>query len=132
MKIARDVNHHAFADEPGSGKQVEDFFPAPRGVAGLFEEFALRSRKRLFSELDAPGDEFPQIAADGMAILANEQQAPVVENGQNNDRAVVNDDIARGADSAGLDDRVAANVEDAPVEERFAGNDFRARDGSPR
>ena len=118
--------------KPGVRKEVENFLPAPRGVAGLFKKFALGARERMLARLNASSDEFPQIASDGMAILANEQQAPVVENGQNNDRAVVNDDIARGADSAGLDDRVAANVEDAPVEERFAGNDFRARDGSPR
>jgi len=67
-----------------------------------------------------------------MAILANEQQSPVIENGKNDDGAVVNDDIACGADASGLNDRVAANVEDASVEERFAGNGFRASDGSLR
>jgi len=44
----------------------------------------------------------------------------------------VHDDIACGADTAGLNDRIAANVEDASVEERFAGNGFRASDGSLR
>ena len=67
-----------------------------------------------------------------MPILANQQQAPVVKNGKNDDGAVVNDDIARGSNASGLDDRVTANVEDTPAEERFAGNNFRARDGSLR
>lgn len=129
-KIARDVNHHSLADEAGSGEEVENFSPAARGVARLFKEFALRSGKRTLARLDASGDEFPQIASNGMAILANEQQTPVIKNGKNNDGAVVHDDIARGADAARLDDRVAANVEDASAEKSFAGNDFRASDGS--
>ena len=131
-KIARDVNHHALADEPGSGKEVENFFPTARRVPGLFKKFAFRARKRLLARLDPSGDQFPQIAADGMTILANEQQSPVVEDGKDDDGAVVHDDIACGADTAGLNDRIAANVEDASVEERFAGNGFRASDGSLR
>ncbi len=117
---------------PGVGKEVENFFPPARGVASLFKEFAFRTGKRTLAELNASSDQFPQIAADGMAILANEQQSAVVENGKNDDGAVVNDDIARRADAPRLDDRVAANVEDAPVEHRLAGNCFRASDGSLR
>jgi len=130
-KIARDVNDHAFADEAGSGKEIENFLPAARRVAGLFEELALGARKRPLAALDASRDEFPQIAADRMAILADEEQAPVVENGKHDDGAVVYDDIARRADAPRLDDRVAANVEDASAEESFAGKDFRARDNVP-
>ena len=126
-KIARDVNDHAFADEAGSGEEVENFLPTSRRVAGFFEKFAFRARKRPLARLDASGDEFPEIPSDGMAILANEQQAAVVENWQDDDGTVVNDDVARGADSSGLDDRVAANVEDASAEENFARYDFCAR-----
>jgi len=130
-KSARNVNYHAFAYEPRSGEEIEDFLPTSRSVAGLFKKFALRAGKRLLARLDASSDEFPQIAADGMAILPNEQQATVVENGKDNDGAVVNDEVARSTDTAWLDDNVAANVENAPVEERLTGNDFRASDNVP-
>jgi len=130
-KSTRDVNHHPFADKARSGKEIEDFFPTSRSVAGLFDQFAFRARKRLLARLDASGDQFPQIAADRMAILTDEEQATVVEDGKNDDGAVVNDEVASSADAPGLDDRVAANVENAPVEERLTGNDFRARDNVP-
>ena len=130
-KIACDVNDHAFADEAGSGEEVENFLPAARGVAGLFEEFSFRAGERMLAGFDAAGDEFPEIASYGMAILADEEQAAVVEDGKDDDGAVVDDEVARGADAAGLDDRVAANAEDAAAEESFGGNDFGASDGVP-
>jgi len=43
----------------------------------------------------------------------------------------VHDEVARGADAAGLDDRVAANVENAAAEKSFTGNDFGVSDGVP-
>ena len=130
-KIARDVHDHAFADEAGSGEKVEDFLPAARCVAGFLEEFAFRAGERLLAWLDATGDEFPQIASHGMTILADKEQATVVEDGKDDDGAVVDDEVARGADAAGLDDGVAANAEDASVEKSFAGKDFGASDGGP-
>jgi len=81
--------------------------------------------------LHAAGDEFPEIASHGMAILADKEQAAVVEDGKDDDGAVVDDEVARGADAAGLDDRVAANVENAAAEKSFTGTDFGASDGVP-
>jgi len=130
-KIARDINQHAFADEAGSREEVEDSLPAARRVTRFFEEFAFRARKRLLAAFDASSDEFPQIVADGMAILPNQEQAAIVENGKDDDGAIVHDEVSRGAYAARFDDRVATNVEDAPMEERFAGNKFRARDNVP-
>lgn len=130
-KIARDVNDHAFADEAGGGEEVENFLPAARGVAGFFEEFALRAEERQLARLDASGDEFPKIASHGMAILADEEQTAVVEDGKDDDGAVVDDEVAGGADSAGLDDRVAPDAEDAAAEESLGGDDFGASDGVP-
>ena len=123
-KAARDVDDHAFADEAGRGINVEDFLPAARGVAGFFEELALRAGEWRFAGLHAASDEFPEIVADGMAILANENHVAVVEHGKDDDGAVVHDDVALGADAAGLDDGVVADIEDGAVEDHLAGKNL--------
>ena len=73
----------------------------------------------LFAGLDAAGGEFEQELAGGMALLADEQDAGVggvgvSVHGEDDDGAVVADDLAGGADAAGLGDLIAGDPEDAP------------------
>lgn len=120
---------HALADEAGSGENVHHFHEFFRAVAGFFGEFAAGACERAFAGLHASGDDFKKIIANGVAILADHDDAAVAEDGQQDDGAAVGDDVARGFDAAGLDDDVLADSENFAGIENFAGKQFGARLG---
>jgi hypothetical protein len=60
-----------------------------------------------------PSDEFPHISLGCVAILADQQDAAVGEDGKHDHGAGVNDHLADGLDAAGLEDVVAVEGKDS-------------------
>jgi len=89
-------------------------------VAGLFDELAFGGGDELFAGLDAAGGEFEEELVGGVTPLADEQDAGVGGvglgvDGEDDNGAVVADDVAGGVDAAGLGDLVAGDPEDAAL-----------------
>jgi hypothetical protein len=61
------------------------------------------------------GHELPHVLAGGVAVLPDENDAPVGEHWQDYHGARVDDYFAHGFDSVGLEDVVALEGEDAPL-----------------
>jgi two-component system, LytTR family, response regulator LytT len=124
--LRRRENPHAFADKTRGREDLQNLAQASRGVAGFLQKFAACRGKPGFFGLDAPGDKFPEMSAQRMAVLANEQNCFVGKNGKQNYRTMVHNNIARDHDVAGFRDAVPAHVEDAAFVNDFASQDFRA------
>ena len=120
MKITSEKDGHGFVEEAGAGVIEEDSLPLSCGVAGLFEELATSGSKRRFAFIDATGGNFPKVAPGGKAVLANEKNAGLgaglVER-KDDDGAGMANDVAAGADAAGLDDLRGLEVEDTRAED---------------
>ena len=93
-------------------------------VAGLFDQLARAGLPRIFTVINAAGDELPQKLPCGMAILPDQQHAPVRQNREHHDRAGVRDDFARGPYSAGLDHFVAPDPKYRTLVNYFAAQNF--------
>jgi len=109
---------HGFGEEAGAGEVLDVLGPLFGAVAGFFDELAFGGRDELFAGLDAAGGELEKELAGGVAILADEQDVGVFGvgfgvDGEDDDGAVVADDVAGGADAAGLGDIVCGDPEDA-------------------
>ncbi len=119
-EAVRGEDQHALGEKAGRREKIEELAEAPGAVAGFFEEFAASGGDGALAGFDAARDELPEMAAGGMAVLPDEDNAPAGKNGEKNDRAVVDDDVAGDRDAAGFDDAFAANVEDGAAEKDFA------------
>ena len=106
---------HGFLDEARGWIEVQELFVAAGGVAGFFGEFAAGGGYRLFTAVDAAGYQLPQVLGGGVAVLADEQDAAVVENGEDYYGARVDDNVASDFQAAGFDEVVAADVKDRAV-----------------
>lgn len=107
---------HDFGGDAGGGEELHDFAPVARFAAGLFGEFAACSRSQPFFRFDVAGDQFPQEFSGGVTVLAHQQDGAILENGEDDDGAVVNQDLANGGYAAWLGNLVFAKVEDFALE----------------
>lgn len=122
---------HGFGEEAGAGVVVDVFGPAFGAVAGFFDELALAGGDELFAGLDAAGGEFEEELAGGVAVLSDEEDAGIGGigfgvDGEDDDGAVVADDVAGGLDAAGLDDLIFGDPEDVALVYGFGGEGFAA------
>ena len=118
--VAREVDLHVFGEEAGAGEVLGEKGPALGAEAGFFDHLALGGGEGGFVGLDAPGWEFEEELACSMAILALEDNVGVfgvfgVIYGEDDDRAIVADDVAYVAVAGGLDDGVGEDFEDFAV-----------------
>ena len=108
---------HPLAEKAGAGEVADERGPLFGAVAGLFDELALGGGEPGFVAVDLAGGQLPQILAGGVAVLALHDDERValafgIVDGEDDDRAVVADDVAGGLDSVGLDDVVAEDLEE--------------------
>ena len=83
----------------------------------------LAAAERSFAGLDAAGGEFIEELAGGMAVLTLDEDGGVGRvggvNREDDDGAVVADDVALAGDAAGLGDSVGGDGEDVTFEGDF-------------
>ena len=111
-----EIDHHFFAEQAGGRVDVEQLRESFRGVAGFFLEFARGGFEEGFVLFAVAGHELPHVLAGGVAVLPDEDDAPVGEHREDYHRAGVDDYFADGFDSVGLEDVVALEGEDATLE----------------
>jgi len=115
---------HGFGKEAGAGEVLDVLGPLFGAVTGFFDELAFGGGDELFAGLDAASGELEKELAGGVAILADEQDVGVFGvglgiDGEDDDGAVVADDVAGGANAAGLGDLVGGDPEDAAFVDGF-------------
>ncbi len=120
---------HGFGDEAGGGEVGDVFRPALCGIAGFFGQFALGGGDEFFIGLDPAGGELEEELVRSVAVLADEKDVGVFRvcagvDGENNDRAVVTDDIAGGGDVAGFANGVVGDPKDLAAVDLFGVEDF--------
>ena len=108
---------HGFGEEAGAGEVFDVLRPLFGAVASLFDELAFGGGDELFAGFDAASGEFEEELAGGVAVLADEEDVGVggvgfSVDGEDDDGAVVADDVACGVDAAGFGDFVAGDEED--------------------
>src|SRR5208282_1994316 len=106
---------HGFSYKSRAGIKIEDQPPLAGGVAGLLEQLALGGGQGLFAGIDASGGQFPEKIIRGVSILAlqkDSRRRTRFINRENDDRSRVMDNIAAGADAAGLLHFVRGHPED--------------------
>ena len=123
-QIFGEKNVHALFEKTGRGKNIEENVETFRAIAGFFNQLASSGAARIFTFVDATGDEFPEELTSGMAILANHHYASIGQRGKNDYGARVGDDFARDAQAARLDNFIPAKTEDRPLVNHFAAKDF--------
>ena len=120
---------HGFGDEAWGGEVGDVFGPAFGGVAGFFGELALGSGDKFFAGLDAAGRELEEELIGGVAVLADEEDAGIGGIGfcvhcEDDDGAVVADDVAGDVDVAGFLDGVVGDPEDRAAVDLFGLEDL--------
>jgi hypothetical protein len=120
---------HPLAEEAGAGEIADERGPLFGAVAGFFDELAFGGGETAFVAVDLAGGELPHILPGGVAILALHDDervalAPGIIDGEDDDRAIVSNDIAGGFDSVGLNDVVAEDFEERPLVLQNRGEDF--------
>ncbi len=120
---------HGLGEEAGAGVVADEAGPAAGAEAGLFDELAFGGGERSFVGFDASGGELQQKLPGGVAVLALDEDGGVggVDGGvdrEDDDGAVVADDVAGAGDAAGFGDDVGGDGEDFSLEGDFGGEDF--------
>ena len=115
--VASEIDLHPLAEEAGAGEVLCQQRPAFGPVAGLFDHLAFGGGEGRFAGFDAASGEFKEELAGGVAILALEDDVGVVGvaglvDGEDDDGAIVTDDVAGVEMAAGLFDLVGVDVED--------------------
>ena len=117
---------HGFGEEAGAREVFDVLRPLFGAVAGLFDELAFGGGDELFAGFDAAGREFEEELASGVAVLADEEDIRVGRVGfgvdrEDDDRAIVADNVAGGVDAAGFGDFVAGDEEDLTLVDGLRG-----------
>ena len=87
------------ASSPGPGQRLSEAREA--------------ERFRVFTGIDRAGGQFQETAADGVAVLADEEHVAPGIDGQQRDAAVVDHDVVRCLAAAGIAKAVDAQAEPA-------------------
>lgn len=115
--------------KPGVGENIHHLHEALGAVTGFFSKFAACGGERTFAGLHAPGDNLEKVIADGVAILADQDDAAVAQNRQEDDGTGVGDDIASGFDVSRLNDDILTHAENFACVEDSAGKQLGVRLG---
>ncbi len=115
--VAGEVDLHPLAEEARAGEVFCEEGPAFGAVAGLFDHLAFGGGERSFAGFDAAGGEFDEDLAGGVSVLALEDDVGIFGvlrfvDGEDDDGAVVADDVADVDVAAGLLDFVREDGED--------------------
>jgi hypothetical protein len=128
-EIFGEKDGHGFCEEAGAGIVIGVFRPLFGAIASLFDEFALAGGKEFFAGFDAARRKFEEDLAGGVAVLADEEDVGVGGVGfgvdsEDDDGAVVADDVATAGDAAGLNDLVAGDPEGFALVDGLGGKSF--------
>ena len=110
VDAAREKDLHGLGQEAGTGVVADELAPAAGAVACFFDEFATGGGERRFAFVNAASGQLQQILTGGVAVLPLNQHQRVIGifgifgfiHGEDDDRAVVADDIAHRADAVWL------------------------------
>ena len=114
--------------KPGLAKYLVRSGPALGAEAGLLDQLALGGGEGGFVGLDAAGGQLEEELAGGVAVLALEDDVGVggvlgLVDGEDDDRAVVADDVALVDEAAGLLDLVGVDGEDLALVGELGGDE---------
>jgi len=101
-KLLREENIHSFLKKSRRRENVQEEAVAFGAKAGFLEKLAGGGPARIFTWLNAAGDLLPEELARGMAVLADEEDAAVREQGQDNDGTRMGNYFADRADTPGF------------------------------
>ncbi len=126
--VSGEVDLHPFAEEAGAGKVFAHEGPSLGAESGLFDHLALGGGEGGFVGLDATGGEFQEELAGSVAVLAFEDDVGVFGvfgfvDGEDDDGAVVADDVAGVDGAAGFLDLVGEDGEDLTLVGEFGGEE---------
>jgi len=115
--VAGEVDLHPLAEEARAGEVLCQQRPAFGAVAGLLDHLAFGGGEGGFAGFDAASGEFDEELARCVAILALEDDVGIggvvgFVDGEDDDGAIVTDDVAGVEMAAGLFDLVGVDVED--------------------
>ena len=111
----REEDMHLLVGEAGRGVEGAEWLDPARGVTGLLLELAARGVGRILAGLELARAEFEEPRGHGEALVADEDELPIVADGDDGHGAGVADDIldeGRGAWRGRLE-MVAFDAEDA-------------------
>src|SRR5258708_1300732 len=103
---------HGLVAESRRRKEERDPAQAPRLLSDLFLQLPLRGLLRRLAGVQAAGGQLPEGVVDGIAVLADEDDPPVILDREDGDGAGMPHDLARRADAAGLLDLVEVEGKD--------------------
>jgi hypothetical protein len=126
---------HPLAEEARAGEVANERGPLLGAVPSFFDELAFGGGEAAFVAVDLAGGKFPEILSGGVAVLALHDDKRValafrVVDSEDDDRAVVADDVAGRLDSVGLNDVIAENLEKRALVFQNRGEDFGGFGGS--
>jgi hypothetical protein len=115
--VPGEIDLHPFAEEARTGEVSGEQGPALGAESGLFNHLSFGSGQRSFAGLDAASRKFDQEATGSVTVLTFQNDVGIfrvlrVVDGENNDRAIVADDIAGVAVATGLENGIGIDVED--------------------
>jgi hypothetical protein len=123
-EVLGEVGQHHLVGEARAAEVRGEQRPATGGELGLLGEFALRGlQRRLAVGVPEAGGQLPEVAADRVAVLAQQHDAVVVVQGYDRHRARVPYHVAHAVAAARHRHRVAVQGEDVPLEHRLAVED---------
>src|SRR3990172_6242382 len=109
--------------EAGRGEEAGEALALRRGEAGFLGQLAAgRSLGRL-AVLEGAGRQLEEVAADGVAVLPDPEDAPLVVDGNDDDGAGVVDHLAADVAAGGDLDLVDAQADDAALVDRLAADE---------
>jgi len=121
---------HPFAEEAGAGVVAGELCPFFGTESGFFDELALGGGEALFVAIDFSGRNFIEVLGGGVAVLTLDDDERIlltlrVVDGEDDDGAVVPDDVALDGREAGLEDLVLVDAEERPLVGHFGRADGR-------
>jgi len=128
FEVFGEVDLHGLGDEAGTGKVADEAGPFAGAEAGLFDELAFGGGEGSFAGIDGAGGEFEEILGGGVAVLALDEDEGVGGirggvDGEDDDGAIVADDVAGSGDAVGFGDFVGGDGEDFSFEGYLRGED---------
>lgn len=137
--VAGEVDLHPFAEEAGAGEVFGEEGPFFGAVSGLFDHLAAGGGEGGFAGFDTSGGEFDEVLSGGVAVLTFEDDDGVggiaglggFVYGEDDDGAVVADDVAGVAVAVGLDNLVGEDGKDLALVGEFGGEELGFGGGGP-
>ena len=96
-----------------------DHRAAASSASSASSRFAV-SQRRLAVGVPEPGRQLPEVPAEGVAVLPEQQHPVLVVERHDRDRALVDDDLPDAVPAAGHRDGVPAQRDDPPLVHRLA------------